>query len=326
MLGTPNFMVMIDYRCSGYEGIGMITVFLTWYLMSFRNDFKFPAALLLFPIGITIIWLFNSIRISLLIFIGSSISPAIAMQGFHSNAGWVSFIMVSLGIIFFARNIKMFRGTVSTPHFTIDSVNALVIPFLVTLAVTLISSSFSTEFQWLYPVRVIFTGLAIFLLWKHFNIKVLAPPLFSILAGIFVFLLWIAMVSPSIEGDRKFGENLFNAPDYWSTGWIIMRLLGSVIIIPIAEELAFRGYLFSFFPSDRVNKGTTKEIQWVPMVLTSVLFGALHSFWVAGTIAGCVYYLVKLRSGHIWNAIVAHMTTNLLLSSYVLISGHWSYW
>jgi len=100
-----------------------------------------------------------------------------------------------------------------------------------------------------------------------------------------------------------------------------------VIIIPIAEELAFRGYLPALFYGDGSSGQHRRlETELLPFLVSSLLFGALHSALLAGTIAGAVYYLVKLRSGRVWDAVVAHITTNLLLSTYVLLSGQWSYW
>jgi exosortase E/protease (VPEID-CTERM system) len=326
IVGTGNFIVIIDQLCAGYEGIGMMSLFLIWYLRTFRGELKFPVSLLLFPIGIALIWMFNCLRLVLLVSIGSSVSPDIALQGFHANAGWILFISGSLLMVAIAKKCPLFSKAVTEPVFVIDSCNALAIPFLVMLAATLFSSAFSTDFPWLYPIRAIATGLAIFLLWKHADIQVITPRLFPVLAGVLVFPIWLALVPPSVAADKDFSEHLHSVPIFLATGWILIRLLASVIIIPIAEEFAFRGYLVSFFTNADKEARSLGKIRWAPFIISSILFGALHSFWIAGTIAGAVYYLVKQRSGRLWDAVVAHMTTNLLLSVYVLISRHWSYW
>jgi CAAX prenyl protease-like protein len=224
------------------------------------------------------------------------------------------------------RNSRFFSKNWGENKIVIDSVDALAIPFLIMLAATLISSSLSPEFQWLYPVRAIATGLAILLLWKHIRLQTIAPSVFSIIAGIGVFVVWIILVPSSYEEDRKFSESLSSVPTFLSVGWIVIRLLGSVIVIPIAEELAFRGYLPILFTGSEADRHRAWETQLLPFLISSLLFGALHSSLLAGTLAGAVYYLVKLRSGRLWDAVVAHMTSNLLLSAYVLLSGHWSYW
>lgn len=325
-LGASNFDIVVDQMCSGYAGIGMITVFLTWYLITFKSRFRFPAILLLIPIGGILIWLSNCLRVALIVAMGSSVSSKIAMEGLHTNAGWIFFITISSGLVLISNHARLFCKKVTGAHFVVDSTSALAIPFLLMLAVTLILSSLSAGFQWLYPVRAVATGVAVLLLWRHIKSHTCAPGVFPVIAGTVVFLLWIALVPSSDEIDSKFAASLFGVPAVVSVAWIVFRLLGSVIIIPIAEELAFRGYLPALFHGNGAGQQFLWEVHMLPLLASSLLFGALHSALLAGTLAGAVYYVVKLRSGKLWDAVLAHMSTNLLLSTYVLLSGHWSYW
>lgn len=328
VLGTSDFAVTIDAPCSGYEGLGIMLVFLTWYIFSFRKDLRFPNILLVIPLGMAMIWIFNALRIALLIAVGSEYSQDVAINGFHSSAGWISFIGVSLSIFWFTQRSPHFSktATASRPSLRIDSGNAPVIPMLVLLASTLITILGSGTFPWLYPVRVVAVGATLWLLWPHFRFTNLRPRMLPVLAGVAVFIAWIALVPASAEKNSEFAEHLFSAPETLVAFWLIARLIGSVLIVPIAEELAFRRYIFEFFKSTGSAQTGGGSIQWVPMALSSLLFGGLHSAWLAGTLAGLVYYLVMRRSGKLWDAIVAHMTTNGLLSAYVLVSGNWSYW
>ena len=108
ILGTSRFSVEIAPQCSGYEGIGLVIVFLTVYLWMFRTEIRFPHAFWLFPVGILAIWLANALRIAALIALGDSFSPEIALGGFHSQAGWISFIAISLGLIWLSRRLRLF--------------------------------------------------------------------------------------------------------------------------------------------------------------------------------------------------------------------------
>lgn len=326
VVGTSQFEVIIDHLCSGYEGIGMITVFLVWYLNSFKRDFRFPAALLLFPIGALLIWLSNCLRIALLIATGSSLSADVAMGGFHANAGWIFFITVALGMAMLARRSRYFCRAAVGRASLIDADGAMVIPLLTLLAATLLTSALSTGFPWLFPLRALAGAAAIAILWRQFAFGALAPRLFPVLAGALVFVLWITLVRPSAETDSTFGASLFAVPAIWSLAWIALRIAGSSVVIPIAEELAFRGYVPLFFRNGADAFRPGGAIHWAPFLVSSLLFGLLHSAWLAGALAGAVYYLVRQRSGRLWDSVVAHMTSNLLLSIHVLMSGHWSYW
>src|SRR6185295_16575587 len=59
ILGVGDFAAEIGRRCSGYEGMALITVFLSVYLWLFRRELRFPQAFLLLPAGIVLIWTAN---------------------------------------------------------------------------------------------------------------------------------------------------------------------------------------------------------------------------------------------------------------------------
>ena len=65
---------------------------------------------------------------------------------------------------------------------------------------------------------------------------------------------------------------------------------------------------------------------WIALIVSSILFGLLHSDLIAGIAAGFIFGWVRYRSDSIKDAIVAHASTNLLLSIYVLSTGQWSLW
>jgi len=326
-LGTSRFSVTIAYQCSGYEGLGMMLVFLTWYLYAFKAELRFPNAFLMIPFGLLIIWLSNAVRIAMLIGIGTLVSPDVALQGFHSNAGWICFTGIALGFACLASSSRFFIRQPKERRRYIDADTACVLPMLVLLATTLLSGALSTaDFTWLYPLRPIAGGIAIALLWKYFRFPVMKVQAFPVVAGIIVFVLWIGLGESSPEKNERFASTLFGLPATLSAAWIFLRIIGAVVVVPIAEELAFRRYLFSLCGVSASQEGSLQEHTWVPVAISSLMFGALHQAWVAGTIAGLIYYFVMQRSGRLWDAVVAHAVTNALISMYVLTTGNWSYW
>ncbi len=120
VVGTPSYNVFIDRPCSGYEGIGLITVLLGFYLFYFRKSLRFPHALLLFPIGVALVWVSNSVRIVALIGVGTWVSPEIAEGGFHSAAGWLLFCTITLALI--AVSVVLLYGSVFRLAFTFNLV------------------------------------------------------------------------------------------------------------------------------------------------------------------------------------------------------------
>ena len=96
--------------------------------------------------------------------------------------------------------------------------------------------------------------------------------------------------------------------------------------MPLAEELAFRGYLTRKLVSPAFETVRPGHFTWLSFVVSSALLGLLHGRWVAGTLAGMAYAGALYRRGQVAEAVYAHMTTNVLLAGYVLWFGRWSMW
>src|SRR6266699_4001519 len=71
VVGTAMFQVTIAPACSGYEGVGCVTLLLLLYLWSFRRHLRFPQSLLLLPIGAVAAWGDNALRLAVLIALGT---------------------------------------------------------------------------------------------------------------------------------------------------------------------------------------------------------------------------------------------------------------
>lgn len=98
------------------------------------------------------------------------------------------------------------------------------------------------------------------------------------------------------------------------------------MIVPIVEELAFRGYLQRRLISADFTAVPMGAWRWIPVLVSASVFGLLHGDWIAGVLAGVAFsYAVKLR-GRLSDAIIAHGVANLLLSLCVLGYGRWDLW
>jgi CAAX prenyl protease-like protein len=101
----------------------------------------------------------------------------------------------------------------------------------------------------------------------------------------------------------------------------------AVVTVPIAEELAFRGFLLRRLISPDFDLVDFRRFTYTAVVISSVVFGVLHGGrWIAGTVAGVLYAAAMLRRGRIGEAVVAHATTNALIAAWVLVRGDWYLW
>jgi CAAX prenyl protease-like protein len=111
-----------------------------------------------------------------------------------------------------------------------------------------------------------------------------------------------------------------------AAAWLVFRIIGSVITVPLAEELAFRGYLTRRLLSREFTEIAPGRLNWWTLVISSLLFGALHGRWIAGTMAGMAYGLVYHRRGQLADAVLALGVTNGLIAMSVLVAGNWALW
>jgi exosortase E/protease (VPEID-CTERM system) len=329
VVGTATFPVQVTYACSGIEGVSMIIVFLAVYLWLFRKNLRFPQVLWLFPLGILAIWLANAIRIALLVAIGSSFSPEVAGVGFHAQAGWIAFTLISLAAITLTHRMSFFTSNVSQPTNTIVSdplAAALLAPLLVQMAALMITSAFSGGFDWLYPVRIGIVTVVLCYFRKIYSRLVRTWSWQAPAIGTLVFIVWMVL-EPSDQGSgAALLQGLEKLPSGWGAVWLVSRVFGSVIVVPLAEELAFRSYLIRKLIAKDFENVPNGRFSWLSFLLSSLLFGLLHDRWFAGTLAGMGYALALYRRGHLGDAVIAHMTTNALIAILVLTQGRWALW
>jgi exosortase E/protease (VPEID-CTERM system) len=193
ILGTQRFSVEVLDYCSGLEGMSLILVFTIAWLWYFRKEYRFPRALLLIPLGVTLMFGLNAARIAVLVLIGNAGYPEVAEYGFHSQAGWIAFNAVAVGIAVWTRRSRWLNRS-KEPLQADESDNptsVFLMPLLAILAAGMLSHALSGRFEWFYPLRLL-ACLAVIVIYRD-RLAVLdwrwswrGP-----LVGIGVFLVWI---------------------------------------------------------------------------------------------------------------------------------------
>jgi exosortase E/protease (VPEID-CTERM system) len=328
-LGTDRFAVNIAPQCCGLEGIALISAFIAAYLWFYRADYRFPRALLLLPFGIAIIWLFNAVRIAALVLIGQW-SGVLAITGFHNVAGWIFFNLTAFGIVTASHHTGwLIRDDAPLVKEHADAPNPAVpylAPLLLTIAAAMLTAPLANGFDAAYPLRVAVTAFALWWYRDRIATTLLSFSWPAAAIGVACFALWIWLSRSDHAANLTIGTHLRGLPPVLLGGWILFRLAGAIITVPLAEELAFRGYLqrkliapdFSAVPFDRFT--------WPSFVISSAAFGLLHQSWLAGIGAGMLFAAAVYRRGRLADAITAHAVANALLAAYVIITGSWSLW
>ncbi len=322
LVGTRAFVVEITPYCSGYQGIGLLWVFLGAYLWLFRDRLRFPRVLWLLPIGTVLVWLLNAVRIAALVIIGHAGFADVAVQGFHYHAGTLLFCATALGLAAWAGSSRVFAVSASRPVTAGDNpTGAYVLPLVALLATSLVTGAASSGgFDIFYGLRAL---VAAAVLWTYR--ARLAQAGWGIswegaALGVVAFAVWLALAGRG-DLDADVAAAVATLEPTARLGWMALRFAGAVVIVPLVEEIAFRGYLMRRLTAADFAAVSLARVTWPALLASATLFGLMHHDVAAGVAVGVLYGIAARRRGQLGDAVLAHAVTNGLLAAAVLATG-----
>lgn len=324
-IGTEAFSISVAPQCSGVEGFALVTLFVTLYLWLFRADLRFPRALLLYPVGLAASALFNVLRITVLLAIGLNGNPELAVGGFHSHAGWLMFTLVALGLVALAQTVpalqKISTGQAAPAPATAplplrqDTTAASILPFAIFMLSALLANALSQSPGMVYPARVLLMAGILALFWPLYARLPWRVDPVALAVGAVIGLGWVLIPVTPGDGAAPYGT-LSGA---LLLGWFLFRGLGTILLVPLIEELFFRDYL-----TKRLTFGAGRRWQIAAALITAALFAALHDRWAEAFIAGLAFSWVAQRRENITDAVLAHAVANAIVFAVAVISGNMS--
>ena len=120
---------------------------------------------------------------------------------------------------------------------------ALLMPLLVLMATMMVTSAVSSGVDWLYPVRVVTTSVTLWSCRQVYRPITWTWSGHAMVLGMVVFGVWIVLEPAAPHRSADVAASLATLPSGLAVVWVGCRVLGSVLIVPLAEELAFRGYV-----------------------------------------------------------------------------------
>ena len=335
---TDHFAVQVSEICSGLEGVGLMLAFCTAWLFYFRREYIFPRALIIAPIGMLLIFLLNSVRIAALVLIGDAGYQKIAAVGFHSQAGWIAFNLAAFAVAYAAKrstwlnhvahqaDTAAHEGAAGGAAIANDATAAYLMPLLAILAAGMLAHAMSAGFDFLYPLRIVAAVGALWIYRRSYANLNWRFTWRGVAVGLAVFGMWSAF-SYVLSTPMGMPDELARLSSGARAEWIACRAAAAIITVPIAEELAYRGFLMRRLLSAQFDQVAFSSVRWPAIAISSVLFGVTHGrLWFAGIIAGAAYGALAVRSGKMGESVAAHATTNLLLAGQVLLFGAWQLW
>ncbi len=193
----------------------------------------------------------------------------------------------------------------------------------------------SPRVEMLIRVPVMLAVIGLFA-WPVLSFRMTRPAA-TIGIGIGVFVLWIAP-DQLMAGyrDLVFFQNKLvgkvesTLPVEARTDWLVLslRFFRAAVVVPIVEELFWRGWLGRWLDSmDDFRKTPLGQFSRFAFIGTAVLFAMEHGpYWEVGLAAGLIYNWWMVKTKSLGDLIWCHAVTNACLSTWVIAAGQWEYW
>lgn len=173
---------------------------------------------------------------------------------------------------------------------------------------------------------------------EHFRLRI--SPL-SVAVGIIGVFLWIGVCYPQLEDQflGLFPESLVGNLDRPSFNpfmiknttalaiFLIARFGILAVIVPLVEELLVRGWLVRWVQNPSWEDVGYKGLTMSALFAASIYGIATHPKEMIAAFLwfGLVTWLM-VKTENLWDCVVAHAVTNLLLGIYVLWFSQWHLW
>ena len=200
-----------------------------------------------------------------------------------------------------------------------------------------------SAYPWIYTLKIVLTCLAIGMVWPVYRSFPLRISASAVIVGVVGVVIWISLCHLELELrllapfglDEWLGlgqRSAFNPLEHLDTSlwqaytFLAIRFFGLAVVVPIIEEFFLRGFLMRFvtdaaepwwkLPIGQVDRTAIIVGTFVPMLMHP---GELLAAFVWFSLV--TWLMIKTRS--IWNCVIAHAVTNLLLGIYVVAWDQW---
>ncbi|QEG33256.1 CAAX prenyl protease-related protein [Bythopirellula goksoeyrii] len=215
-------------------------------------------------------------------------------------------------------------------------------------------------YPWVYTLKIVLTLVAMALVWPGYRTFPFRVSWLSVAVGVVGVVLWVALchlrLEPRIIGpvDRFLGSFIpgrepgeiptIHLLDLLGTGersaydpltqmagqpvaawaFLIVRFIGLALIVPIIEEFFLRGFLMRFVMHQQWWKVPFGEADATALLVGTLVPMMMHmgELFAAAVWFSMITWLM-LRTRNIWDCVVAHGVTNLLLGIYVVLFDQW---
>jgi CAAX prenyl protease-like protein len=158
----------------------------------------------------------------------------------------------------------------------------------------------------------------------------------SVALGLAVFALWVApdLLVPGWRAHWLFQNAITGSitttidPTAYADPLVVaLRVARAAILVPILEELFWRGWLPRWIVDTDWRRVPLGRYTTLAFVATALLFASEHGpYWEVGLACGLLYNWWMWRTRSLGDLILTHAVTNAALSVWVLVTGRYEYW
>jgi membrane protease YdiL (CAAX protease family) len=235
-----------------------------------------------------------------------------------------------------------------------SSIAPFVAPFVVfMLFLGIVDACCPNEHYLLYPVKCLLVVGVIAWYWRELPSLKPVAPVASVAVGVLGVALWVGMepvsawLAEAVSGvwnqlveaagwtswEMKMdslpaaGLNpfaLYPAAEAWAL--FACRVAGIALVVPVMEELFWRGFLMRWLIRDDFTEVPLGTYQPLSFWTTTLFFASVHGMeWPQGLVVGVIYGAWFVRTKSLGSIMLAHGVTNLLLAFYCLATGQWHF-
>ena len=226
---------------------------------------------------------------------------------------------------------------------------------------------FSKAQYWMHPVQVLVCGVMLIRWWHFYEWRPPQRVFFTVFIGVLTLVLWVSPIAYLVEHffpkqarTPGFDPAFFGAdglPYYLNLGTRFVRM---VIIVPLVEEIFWRGFLLRWLIDENPTKISWRPFRWkffivevlwhrillhwptngdftkVPIgtfqwrsfIVVTLFFMLEHTppDWPAALLTGALFNWVAIHTRSLSSCVLVHAITNLGLGLYVLQTGKTGFW
>jgi uncharacterized protein len=229
------------------------------------------------------------------------------------------------------------------------------LPMAVFLGIIWVGSFISDSLPYAYTLRTFVVGALLIwlyprfkktLTWTHLPLAVLVGVVGVVQwVGMELGLIWLVGREGFSLGPLQLVSNIDNYFDYPAAfentavlyAFLVIRLLGPVLVVPLMEEIFWRDWLWRtvIAPND-IRLAKVGEYDRNAFWLIPIAFAFVHVQFLTAIVWGVLIAWLLVRTKSVGACVVAHAVTNLLLGLWILLTWkldyvpfgvtHWFFW